>query len=241
MSDDMPEVARLLGRQLGLGLIQNEPKPAGVTLRYATVDAVHSDGGVYTADLTVAGGELHAVPMTTDCVNLQPGDRCIVETANHLSIITGVLARPGTTTPRLRPPLLTWTSTWEGAPANEPSTGYVEKQQTINLPATTTLLCEAGAAISGTGEYSIAFDFQHNGARKAYVCATSPQKNGGTLRWTMSKTIGLPAGQYDITVTTYHWGDVTIIGGDSSGNSKRWLDPDIGENPMPRYAKITML
>ena len=99
MSDDMPEVARLLGRQLGLGLIRNEPKPAGVTLRYATVDAVHSDGGVYTADLTVAGGELHAVPMTTDCVNMQPGDRCIVETANHLSIITGVLARPGAWVP----------------------------------------------------------------------------------------------------------------------------------------------
>lgn len=99
MSDDMPEVARLLGRQLGLGLIQNEQKNAGVTLRYATVDAVHSDGGVYTADLTVAGGELHAVPMTTDCVNLQPGDRCIVETANHLSIITGVLARPGAWVP----------------------------------------------------------------------------------------------------------------------------------------------
>ena len=103
MSDDMPEVARLLGRQLGLGLIQNEQKNAGVTLRYATVDAVHSDGGVYTADLTVAGGELHAVPMTTDCVNLQPGDRCIVETANHLSIITGVLARPGAWVPVTQP------------------------------------------------------------------------------------------------------------------------------------------
>lgn len=102
MSDDMPEVARLLGRQLGLGLIQNEPKPAGVTLRYATVDAVHSDGGTLTADLTVAGGELHAVPMTTDCVNLQPGDRCIVETANHLSIITGILARTGAIIPAYR-------------------------------------------------------------------------------------------------------------------------------------------
>lgn len=241
MSDDMPEVARLLGRQLGLGLIQNETKPSGITLRYATVDAIHSDDGVYTADLTVAGGELHAVPMTTDCVNLQPGDRCIVETANHLSIITGVLARPGAITPGLRSPLFTWTSAWAGNPGSEPSTGYVEKQQTISLPATTTLLCEAGAAIAGTGEYALAFDFQQDGVRKAYVAATSPQKNGGTLRWTMSKTVGLPPGRYEVILTSFHWGSVEIIGVDSSGNSKRWIDPDISESPMPRYAKITML
>lgn len=241
MSDDMPEVARLLGRQLGLGLIQNEPKPAGVTLRYATVDAIHSDVGVYTADLAVAGGELHAVPMTTDCVNLRPGDRCIVETANRLSIITGVLARPGTWTPSSHTPLMTWYSTWSGVPANEPSSGYVEKQQTISLPQDSLLLCEAVAAISGTGEYGIAFDFKQNGSRKAYVSFTSPQKNGGTMRWTPSKTVGLPAGEYDVTLTSYHWGSVEIIGIDSSGNSKRWIDPYINTEPVPRYAKITAL
>lgn len=213
----------------------------GPTLTLGTIKVVHDYDGNMVADVTVRGADLLGLDMTVDCVNAQPGDRCVIQEQAHHAMVTGILAKPGAITPGLRSPLFTWTSAWAGNPGSEPSTGYVEKQQTISLPATTTLLCEAGAAIAGTGEYALAFDFQQDGVRKAYVAATSPQKNGGTLRWTMSKTVGLPPGRYEVILTSFHWGSVEIIGIDSSGNSKRWIDPSINTEPVPRYAKITAL
>lgn len=212
----------------------------GPTLTLGTIKAVHDYDGNMVADVTVRGADLLGLDMTVDCVNAQPGDRCVIQEQAHHAMVTGILAKPGAWVPVTHTPLMTWYSTWSGVPANEPSSGYVEKQQTISLSRDSLLLCEAVAAISGTGEYGIAFDFKQNGSRKAYVSFTSPQKNGGTLRWTPSKTVGLPAGEYDVTLTSYHWGSVEIIGIDSSGNSKRWIDPDISETPVPRCAKITM-
>lgn len=236
------ELERTLARA-GRKLAEMSPRQraGGPTATIGTIKAVHEYGGTYTADVTVRGADLLGLSMTTGCVLARVGDKCVIETFGHFSFVTGILAKPGAWTPETHTPMLTWTSTWSGKPANEPSTGYVELTRRIHLPHPTTLLCEVGAAIAGTGEYAMSIEFAQSGTRKALASMTSPQKNGGTLRWTALKTLGLPAGDYDVTVTTYHWGSVEIIGTDSSGNSKRWIDPSISAAPIFRYAKIIAL
>lgn len=143
--------------------------------RIGTINTVYDTGGYWTADVDMSGGTLMGLQMTTDCVGARAGDRCVVETYAKVAIVTGILARPGCGCS----PLFEWSSTWSGTPGTEPESGYLEKTATVTCGGL--ILCEVAAAISGTGEYNMAFDFlDANGERKAYWCSTSPQKNGGS-------------------------------------------------------------
>lgn len=232
----MDETIRKLGRKLGLDVIRSQERPKTAAMRYGTITAVNADGSSCSCDVLVNGATLRTLPMTTDCLGAAAGDRCVVETFGRLSAVTGILARPTTLGRRL----FEWSSTWGGTPSGEPNGGYVEKTATISHPGGL-LLCEVAAAVGGTGEYCMALDFRRGGARKAYWCSTSPQKNGGTLRWTASGTVLLDSGDYDVSLTSYHWGTVEIVGNDSSGNSLKWRDAAWGaENGASRYARITL-
>lgn len=203
--------------------------------RIGTINTVYDTGGYWTADVDMSGGTLMGLQMTTDCVGARAGDRCVVETYAKVAIVTGILARPGCGCS----PLFEWSSTWSGTPGTEPGSGYLEKTATVTCGGL--ILCEVAAAISGTGEYSMAFDFlDANGERKAYWCSTSPQKNGGTLRWVASGSVRLPYGSYTVKLTTFHWGTVSIVGNDSSGNSLRWRDASLGVEGVSRYARLRM-
>ncbi|RSX53034.1 hypothetical protein [Bifidobacterium samirii] len=83
------KVAQRLAGQLAATFRQRDT----VTMRRATVTAIHLDEGILTADLDMAGTTLHGVPMTIDCAAVENGDRVMVETYAHQSIVTGVLAR----------------------------------------------------------------------------------------------------------------------------------------------------
>ena len=135
--------------------------------------------------------------------------------------------------------LFVWWSTWSGIPADTP---YTESTQTI-VHEGGLLLCEVAAAIASTGEYGMAFDFTDvaTGKLAAHWGATSPQKNGGTLRWVQTGTVMLPAGTYKVVLTSAFWGTVSINGADSSGNSRKWRDAAWGTDGVPRYARITRL
>ena len=185
--------------------------------RIGTINTVYDTGVYWTADVDMSGGTL------------------MVETYAKVAIVTGILARPGCGCS----PLFEWSSTWSGTPGTEPESGYLEKTATVTCGGL--ILCEVAAAISGTGEYSMAFDFlDANGERKAYWCSTSPQKNGGTLRWVASGSVRLPYGSYTVKLTTFHWGTVSIVGNDSSGNSLRWRDASLGVEGVSRYARLRM-
>ena len=226
------ESARDSGRRLAQSLADGLAPAPAVSLRYGTVTAVRAAAGMLAADLTVSGGTLTGIPVTASCAGVRPGDRVIVETYARLSTVTGVLAN--TSAGR---PLFDWSSTWSGTPSGEPAAGYVEKTQTVVCGGM--LRVEVAAAIAGTGEYAMAVDLTDTaGKPAAYWCSTSPQKNGGTLRWVASGTIWVPPGEYTARLTTYHWGTVQIVGADSSGNSRKWRDGLWGTNGVPRYARI---
>lgn len=210
-------------------------RPGGYTVaRVGTINEIHGSDGYLTADVLLSGGELLGLQLTTACVNARPGDRCVVEFYANIGVVTGVLARPG-----VDAPLFEWSSTWSGTPGTEPERGYLEKTATVTCGGL--ILCEVAAAINGTGEYCMAFDFlDANGERKAYWCSTSPQKNGGTLRWVASGSVRLPYGSYTVKLTTFHWGTVSIVGNDSSGNSLRWRDASLGVGGVSRYARLRM-
>ena len=67
----------------------------GTVTRVGTVAAVKQTNEYWTCDVELSGGTLTDVLMTTDCVGMQVGDRCVLQTYAHVSYVTGVLARPG--------------------------------------------------------------------------------------------------------------------------------------------------
>ncbi|NEG55475.1 hypothetical protein [Bifidobacterium platyrrhinorum] len=219
----------------GSTLAEMMPKSRGAEsaiVRVGTVSAVHGAGGYLTVDVDMSGGTLTGIQATRDCANAHVGDRCVVETYAHVSIATGILARPGA-----GDPLFSWSSTWSGTPGNEPSDGFAEKTQSLTVGGL--IMCEVAAAVNGTGEYGMAFEFRDaDGKIAAYWNATSPQKNGGTLRWVTTGTVLLPYDTYTVRLLTYHWGSMTIIGTDSSGNSRKWRDSVWGTDGVPRYARL---
>lgn len=226
----------ILRAGMALGELMGNTQSQGVTLRYATVDAVNETSGYWTVDISLSGAELSNIPITTACMGVRVGDRVVVEEYGNQCIVTGVVARPNALTGP--DTVFSWSSTFNGSPTQSP---YTEKTQTINHRGGL-LLCEVAAAVSGTGEYGLAFDFvDSNGKTVAHWGATSPQKNGGTLRWVSTGTVKLPAGAYKVTLTSSYWGTVSIVGTDSSGNSRKWRDSVWGTDGVPRYARITML
>ena len=71
----------------------------GPTLTLGTIKAVHDYDGNMVADVTVRGADLLGLDMTVDCVNAQPGDRCVIQEQAHHAMVTGILAKPGAWVP----------------------------------------------------------------------------------------------------------------------------------------------
>ena len=71
----------------------------GPTLMLGTIKAVHDYDGNMVADVTVRGADLLGLDMTVDCVNAQPGDRCVIQEQAHHAMVTGILAKPGAWVP----------------------------------------------------------------------------------------------------------------------------------------------
>lgn len=231
------EQAKKLGRALGLQVMQATEQQTATKLSYGTVQAVHSDSTGITVDVNLNGGTLYSIPCTTACSAVRPDDRVLLETFGKLTTATGIIARQtarqqmggGT----VNAPLFEWTSTFAGTP----SQNYLEATNSITHSGGP-LFLETAAAIGGTGEYGVGFEFLQNGSRVAYWDATSPQKNGGTLRWTAVGTVWLPAGTYSLKLWTTCWGTVTLVNTDSSGTSLKWRDSRFGTSGVSRYARI---
>ena len=235
-TDDGLSTARDVGRAIAEEIAQRIRQPSGVSVRRATVKQVRTVSGALVADLTVPGATMTSIPIVVSCAGMQPGNRVLLLTVANHSYVVGVIAAAGSTSP-----LLSWSNTWSGAPATADGVTYSEGKVTVHHGGGV-LLCEVAAAISGTGEYGMAFDFvDSSGKTVAHWGATSPQKNGGTLRWVASGTVNLPAGDYQVELTTCKWGTVSIVGTDSSGNSRKWRDANWGTDGVPRYARITRI
>ncbi len=78
----------------------------GPTLTLGTIKAVHDYDGNMVADVTVRGADLLGLDMTVDCVNAQPGDRCVIQEQAHHAMVTGILAKPGAWVPVTQADLL---------------------------------------------------------------------------------------------------------------------------------------
>lgn len=227
-TDTQLDGARAAGRRLGLDLVRNIATTGPSTsLRRATVVRVNLTAGDYTADLTVAGATLHAIPITTDCIACKPGDRVLVETYGTQSFVTGVLARTSSVGP-----LFEWSSDWAGTPG---SGEHVEKNATVTCGGL--ICCEFAANVKGTGEYGVFFEFRdaNNKLTAAWV-ASSPMKSNANsvLRWVVSGTVRLPYGEYTITLKTTQWGSVSVV-----SDGLKWVDA-AWPNGVPRYARLRM-
>ena len=86
----MIEEYESLGDQLAKGLVS--PSASGVNISYGTVKAVNEGNGTVSLNVSVHGGTLYGIPMTTACKGVAVGDRCIVETYGNLSTVTGIIA-----------------------------------------------------------------------------------------------------------------------------------------------------
>lgn len=232
--DDGLSTARDVGRAMAEEIAQRIRQPSGVSIRRATVKRVRTVSGALVADLTVPGATMPSIPIVVSCAGMQPGDRVLLATIANHSYVVGVIAGNAG-------PLMSWGSTFSGAPGTADGVTYTEGKFVLHHGGGV-LLCEVAAAVSGTGEYGLAFDFvDGDGKTVAHWGATSPQKPGGTLRWVASGTVNLPAGDYTVTLTSCKWGSVTIVGGDSSGNSRKWRDANWGTDGVARYARITRI
>lgn len=82
------DLARM--RQLGRDAAKSQTTQTtgGIQRCFGTVSAVNSDG---TLDVEVRGSVLGGLRMTTACDGAAEGDRCIIDTVGHLSLVTGVL------------------------------------------------------------------------------------------------------------------------------------------------------
>lgn len=86
----------LLGKSLAESLGASSSKSSGVNVGFATVTAIHEYSADVKLDLSMYGGTLYGVPMTTGCRGVEVGDRVIVQTYKHLSVVTGVIAHDNT-------------------------------------------------------------------------------------------------------------------------------------------------
>lgn len=77
------------GAKLGEFIAQSSSKPKGTSMSFGTVQSVGSDGKL---SVTVDGGTLEGVPMLTGCEGVSEGDRVVLMTYGHLSVVMGVLA-----------------------------------------------------------------------------------------------------------------------------------------------------
>ena len=90
----MDESLNIIAQQLGQQAVSGMQNPVStLTRRFGTVVAVGTMG---TLDVQVANASgdnvLRGLQMTTACRGAAVGDRCIVETYAHISVVTGIIA-----------------------------------------------------------------------------------------------------------------------------------------------------
>lgn len=102
MSDELliPEAdIAMAARKIVQAGRKTKRRNTGPTLTLGTIKAVHDYDGNMVADVTVRGADLLGLDMTVDCVNAQPGDRCVIQEQSHHAMVTGILAKPGAWVP----------------------------------------------------------------------------------------------------------------------------------------------
>ena len=232
LSRDESDAVRAMARKMAGSSkeIARTPVEQLLTRCEGTVMALGDHG---TIDVNVGSANnqmmLYGIQMLSGCAGAAVGDRVLIETLNHHSYAVGVVLNGNAGYVK---PLFEWTNDFSGTVEGNV---FTEKVQDIYVPGP--VLCEVYAAVGGTGEYGMAFEFLQGGARKGMFSATSPQKGGGTLRWTANGVLTLEPGTYTVSATTCHWGSVSIVGGDSSGNSARPVDAGF-QSGVPRYMRI---
>ena len=105
MSDELliPEAdIAMAARKIVQAGRKTKRRNTGPTLTLGTIKAVHDYDGNMVADVTVRGADLLGLDMTVDCVNAQPGDRCVIQEQAHHAMVTGILAKPGAWVPVTR-------------------------------------------------------------------------------------------------------------------------------------------
>lgn len=224
------DMAASVGRDLGLTLSQSLTPAAAPSLRYATVTRIYESGGQILSDLTINGGTLTAVPVTSTCTGAMPGDRVIVETYAHLSTVTGVLARMGRRT------ALLWKSTWTGTP----SAGlFTEVSRTVWLGERT--LVELAACVQGTGQYVMNVVCKQAGTVRASMSLVTPRAaNGSRYKYATCGLLTVSPGEYEVTLTTARNGELTIEAANTT-LSQAWRDGELGTDGVNRYCRLTRL
>lgn len=86
MADDIDALGRQLAEAFG------KRTGSDVSMSFGTVAAVHEYTADVKLDVSVYGGTLYGLSMTTACRGASVGDRVIVQTYGHLSVVTGVIA-----------------------------------------------------------------------------------------------------------------------------------------------------
>lgn len=239
MSTTAQEQASKLGRALGLQVVKATQSQQTTQVSYATVTAVHFDSSGITLDVKIQNGYLYAIPCLVECVNARVGDRVMLQTYGPITTAIGVVSR-GTARRSLGggtvdAPLFEWKSTFSGTV----TTGSIHTESIKYITHSGgPLLCEVAAAVTGAGEYGMAFKFEQNDNEKAFWVSTTPANNSGVLRWSASGTVWLPAGDYTATLQTAAWGNVRIAPGDKSLISRKWRDSRLGTDGVNQYARI---
>ena len=106
MSDELliPEAdIAMAARKIVQAGRKTKRRNTGPTLTLGTIKAMHDYDGNMVADVTVRGADLLGLDMTVDCVNAQPGDRCVIQEQSHHAMVTGILAKPGAWVPVTQP------------------------------------------------------------------------------------------------------------------------------------------
>lgn len=86
MADDIDALGRQLAEAFG------KRTGSDVSMSFGTVAAVHEYTADVKLDVSVYGGTLYGLSMTTACRGTSVGDRVIVQTYGHLSVVAGVIA-----------------------------------------------------------------------------------------------------------------------------------------------------
>lgn len=85
-------MSKSAGAVLGEYLAESGNSVKAVTMSYGDVTSVSTSGGDVRLTLSVDGGTLTSVPMTTACRGVKAGDRVIVQRYGHLATVVGVIA-----------------------------------------------------------------------------------------------------------------------------------------------------
>lgn len=90
MADDIDALGRQLAEAFG------KRTGSDVSMSFGTVAAVHEYTADVKLDVSVYGGTLYGLSMTTACQGVAAGDRVVVMTYGHISVVTGVVAHEAT-------------------------------------------------------------------------------------------------------------------------------------------------